>query len=72
MDNFDEVAQRLQQVDQKEQNKVLLYKSDLTENDIGILEILENKKDIFDREEDFEIDEKGNKVRKPSKSFARI
>ena len=56
MDNFDEVAQRLQQVDQKEQNKVLLYKSDLTENDIGILEILENKKDIFDREEDFEID----------------
>lgn len=72
MDNFDEVAQKLQQVDQKEQNKVLQYKSDLTENDLGILEILENKKDIFEREEDFEIDENGNKSRKLSKSMTRI
>ena len=50
-----------------------MYKSDLTENDLGILEILEGKKDIFERDEDFEIDAKGNRgARKPSKSAARI
>lgn len=72
MQSVEDMAQKLLDIGPKDKNDVLYYNPALTENDFALLRVLENRKDLFEKEKDFYVDANGQKFLKPSKSQMRI